>query len=96
MANQRRITSGIVYFMVVKIVGLGIPFVVISACFALRVGNTVVSDCCLIIMSIYPIFGLCNSLWKTKLSSSLDCNFRCISFKYLQCTKPGYLSGKAC
>ncbi|CAI4220713.1 unnamed protein product [Auanema sp. JU1783] len=56
-ANQRRITTGILNFMVVEIVGLGIPFMIISACFVLRMGNTVVSDSAFISMCIYPIFG---------------------------------------
>ncbi|CAI4225167.1 unnamed protein product [Auanema sp. JU1783] len=57
LTNQRRITSGILYFMIVEFVGLFCPYMIFSACYFLRVGNTVVSDCSFIIMSIYPIFG---------------------------------------
>ncbi|CAI4220955.1 unnamed protein product, partial [Auanema sp. JU1783] len=55
--NQRRITSGILYFMVIEIVGLGIPFIIICSCVILSMGNTVVSQLAFMTMSIYPIFG---------------------------------------
>ncbi|CAI4225045.1 unnamed protein product [Auanema sp. JU1783] len=57
LANQRRITTGILYFMIVETVGFGCPFLVLCLCAFLNVGNTVVSQLAFMTMCIYPIFG---------------------------------------
>ncbi|CAI4220851.1 unnamed protein product [Auanema sp. JU1783] len=57
LANQRRITVGIIYFGAVELGWVGGPVVIIGSCIIFHIGNYVVSHCSLVLLCFYPISG---------------------------------------
>ncbi|CAI4223990.1 unnamed protein product [Auanema sp. JU1783] len=57
VANQRRITAGIIYFSIVELVAVGVPVSVLTACCCLSMGNVVVAHYALISIALYPVFA---------------------------------------
>ncbi|CAI4220673.1 unnamed protein product [Auanema sp. JU1783] len=57
LANQRRITVGIIYYGAVELVGVGVPVVILAACSFLHIGNYIVAHFFMFILCIYPISG---------------------------------------
>ncbi|CAI4231359.1 unnamed protein product [Auanema sp. JU1783] len=50
-------TSGILYFIIVEIVGLGFPILIISGCLVFNVGNTAISNYAFMSLSFYHILA---------------------------------------
>ncbi|CAI4229735.1 unnamed protein product [Auanema sp. JU1783] len=57
LANQRRLTIGIIYFVFLELVGLGLPIICLAVCGMFNVGLPIFAQYAFISMSIYPIFG---------------------------------------
>ncbi|CAI4226633.1 unnamed protein product [Auanema sp. JU1783] len=57
LANQRRITVGIIYFLAVELVGVGVPAFILVFCAIFNIGNLVVAHFSILLICIYPISG---------------------------------------
>ncbi|CAI4225084.1 unnamed protein product [Auanema sp. JU1783] len=50
-------TIGVIYFVFMELIGLGIPFLCLSICFCFHLGTPAVSHYAMISIGFYPIFG---------------------------------------
>ncbi|CAI4220924.1 unnamed protein product [Auanema sp. JU1783] len=57
LANQRRISVGIIYFGAVELCGVAVPLGILGMCALLHIGNHVVAHCSLTLLTFYPIAG---------------------------------------
>ncbi|CAI4224646.1 unnamed protein product [Auanema sp. JU1783] len=57
LANQRRLTGGVISFMMMGLIGIGIPTICLIICSFFGLGNLIIFQCSIICMCLYPIFG---------------------------------------
>ncbi|CAI4231585.1 unnamed protein product [Auanema sp. JU1783] len=57
LANQRRLTVGVLSFMTVEMIGLAIPIITILVCCIFKIGNPTVFEFAMISICLYPAFG---------------------------------------
>ncbi|CAI4227221.1 unnamed protein product [Auanema sp. JU1783] len=74
LANQRRITISVISFMTADIVGIGLPIICLVACGCFGIGTTVVFQCVMISMCLYPAFGsyfvlMSNTEYRNRINS---------------------------
>ncbi|CAI4231586.1 unnamed protein product [Auanema sp. JU1783] len=57
LANQRRLTVGVLSFMMAELIGLAIPLICLNTCAFFNIGDLVVYQFAMVSMCFYPAFG---------------------------------------
>ncbi|CAI4225143.1 unnamed protein product [Auanema sp. JU1783] len=85
LANQRRITIGIIHYMILEIFGVGLPITCVIFCTCFSVGNILVSHYSVISVSTYPIFSpyyvlMTNTDYRKKIEAMMKRAWKTLNF----------------